>query len=91
MIHRNADGDAASNLLERRWFAANAAVETMRSECAVLGEVMELAESAWRGARSRLARLEAMRDALGEELAECDGQRHGIAAGPVDCAVSSAA
>jgi hypothetical protein len=35
MIHRDADGDAAANLLERRWFASNAAVETMRSECAV--------------------------------------------------------
>jgi len=90
MIHRNADGDAAANLLERRWFASIAAVETMRSECAVLEEVLELAESAWRRARSRLARLEAMRDALDEELAECDGQRQGLAAGPVE-AVSSAA
>jgi hypothetical protein len=91
MIHSNADGDAAANLLERRWFASIAAVETLRSECAVSREVMELAEAAWRRARSRLACLEAMRDALDEELAECDGQRQGIAAGPVDCAVSSAA
>ncbi len=91
MIHRNADGDAAANLLERRWFASIAAVEALRSECAVLGEVMDIAESAWRREKSRLARLEAMRDALGEELAEFDGQRHVLTAGPVDCAVSSAA
>jgi len=27
------DGDAAVNLLERRWFAADAAAKAMQSEC----------------------------------------------------------
>ncbi len=72
MIDRNADGDVAALLLERRWFASVAAVQAMQAECAVLREVMALAEDSWRRACSQLARLEAMRDALGEELADRD-------------------
>jgi hypothetical protein len=91
MIDRNADGESDMSLLERRWFASIAAARAMQTECARLREVAELAESAWRRAYSQLHRLEAMRDALGEELAECDGRRPALAAEPVDCAVSSAA
>jgi hypothetical protein len=76
MIDRDAEGDAAASLLERRWFASITAVRAMQAECEVLREGMEMAEEAWRRARSRLARLEAVRDALGEELAERDGQLH---------------
>lgn len=74
MIDRSASCDAAASLLERRWFASLAAVRTMQAECEVLREVMEMAESSWRHARSGLARLEALRDALGEQLADCDGR-----------------
>jgi isoaspartyl peptidase/L-asparaginase-like protein (Ntn-hydrolase superfamily) len=75
MIDRKADGDAAASLMERHWFASIAAVRTMQAECEVLREVMELTEGAWRRARSQLARLEAMRDALGEELMESERQQ----------------
>lgn len=90
MIDRNADGDAAAGLLERRWFASITAVRTMRAECEVLREVMEMAESSWRRARSELVRLEALRDALGEELANRDGQES-LVYTRIDRAVSSAA
>lgn len=64
------DSDAAAALLERRWFASMRAVRAMQGECEVLREVMQLAENAWRRARNELIRLELLRDALGEELAE---------------------
>ena len=65
MIDR--DADAAANLLERRWFSTLAAVRAMQDECEVLREVMELAEASWRRARTQLAELESLRDALGDE------------------------
>jgi hypothetical protein len=73
MIHRKPDGDAAAAMLERRWFASITAARAMRAECETLREVMEMAESAWRRARTELVRLERLCDALGEELAEIDG------------------
>jgi len=75
MIDRNADGDAAASLLERRWFASIAAARAMQAECEVLREVVALAEDSWRRARDQLARLETMRDALGEELADRESRR----------------
>jgi len=64
--------DAAANLLERRWFSSITAVRVAEAECEVLREVLELAESAWRRARTQLAELECLRDALGDELAALD-------------------
>jgi hypothetical protein len=72
MVTSHTVGDAAENLLERRWFAANSAAGVLRAECEVLREVMELAEASWRRARAELVRLDALREALGEELAERD-------------------
>jgi ribosomal 50S subunit-associated protein YjgA (DUF615 family) len=63
------EGDAASNLLERRWFGALAAARTIKSECDVLREVMDQAEADWRRARACLEKIENLRDALGAELA----------------------
>ena len=68
MVKRYADGDAAANLLERRWFAAFKAASGVRAECEALLESMALTEAAWSRARARLSVLEALRDALGEEL-----------------------
>jgi len=68
------DGDAAAEMLERRWFAAFKAASCARAECEVLIEAMTTAEAAWADARERLARLESLRDTLGEELAELDGR-----------------
>ena len=88
----NADGDAASTLLERRWFASIAATHAMQAECEVLREVVALAEESWRRACTQLARLEALRDALGEELADAEGRRcPENAAVQVEREVSSAA
>ena len=77
MSNRYMDGDAAANLLERRWFAAFKAASGVRAECETLLESIALTRVAWSRARARLAELEAMRDALGEELEaldECEEQ-----------------
>lgn len=68
MNHHYIDGDAAANLLERRWFAAFKAASGARAECETLLDSMALAEAAWQAARLRLSGLEALRDALGDEL-----------------------
>lgn len=72
MIDGHTDRDAAANLLERRWFSSITAVRVAEADCEVLREVLELAESAWRRARTQLAELECLRDALGDELAMLD-------------------
>lgn len=73
--HAFADEDAALNLLERRWFGAQAAARTMQAECEALREIMDQAEAAWRRARVQLENLKNLRDALGDELALLDEQR----------------
>ena len=60
--------DYAAGLLERRWFAAGRAASEVQAECDALAHALDRAQAAWRGARTRLAHLEALRDALGEEL-----------------------
>jgi hypothetical protein len=72
MIDNFADGDPATEMLERRWFAAFKAASEARAECETLVEELEMTELAWKNARTRLARLESLRDSLGEELAELD-------------------
>lgn len=66
----NAEGDAAADLLERRWFASMAAVRAKQAECEALLEVMTLARVSWRDTLTELRKLEALRDALAEEAAE---------------------
>ena len=72
MISRDTVGDAAANLLERRWFAAFKAASGVRAECEALLESMAITQAAWSQARVRLSELEALRDALGEELEALD-------------------
>jgi hypothetical protein len=72
MTNRHTDGDAAANLLERRWFAAFKAASGVRTECEALLESMARTQAAWGRARARLSELEALRDALGEELEALD-------------------
>jgi hypothetical protein len=72
MLNRDTVGDAAANLLERRWFAAFKAASGVRAECETLLESMALTQAAWGRARARLSELEALRDALGEELEALD-------------------
>jgi hypothetical protein len=92
MMDRNAGGDAAASLVERRWFAFIAAARAMRAECEVLREVVMLAEDSWRRACRQLARLEGLRDALGEELADAEGLRwQQNAPAKIDREMSSAA
>jgi hypothetical protein len=66
------DGDAAAALLERRWFGAFKAASSARAECEILLDAMALTQDAWSRARVRLSELEALRDALGEELEALD-------------------
>jgi multidrug resistance efflux pump len=75
---RYVDGDAAVNLLERRWFAADAAAKSMQSECVVLKAVVQQAEADLALAQAQLATLEALRDGLGEELAALDAGARGV-------------
>jgi hypothetical protein len=72
MDHSYPAEDYAAGLLERRWFAARRAASETQAECDALAQVLDMAQAAWRGARTRLAQLEALRDALGEELAAVD-------------------
>ena len=72
MISRDTVGDAAANLLERRWFAAFKAASGVRAECEALLESMAITQAAWSQARVRLSEFEALRDALGEELEALD-------------------
>jgi hypothetical protein len=74
MVIRNSDGDAAANLLERRWFAAFKAASSARSECEALLESMSITQAAWNSARARLYELEAIRDALDGELEALDAR-----------------
>ena len=78
MISRDTVGDAAANLLERRWFAAFKAASGVRAECEALLESMAITQAAWSQARVRLSELEALREALGEELEALD-EREGLA------------
>jgi hypothetical protein len=66
---RYVDEEGAAELLERRWFAASGAAKSLKAECDVLLGVLQLSEDAWRRACAQLAQLEALRDALGNQLA----------------------
>ena len=90
MVNRYMDGDAAANLLERRWFAAFKAASGVRAECETLLESMALTQAAWGRARARLAELEAMRDALGEELEAMDEREEQTPAEEPDTVMSAA-
>jgi hypothetical protein len=84
------DGDAAANLLERRWFAAFKAASMVRAECEALLESMALSEAAWCLARARLCELEALRDALGAELEALDEPEDRIPAEEPSAVMSAA-
>ena len=47
----------------------------METECETLRQLLEMVEGAWKHARAELARLEALRDALGDELEFADWDR----------------
>jgi hypothetical protein len=64
--------DSESTLLERRWFAADRAAAEVQSECDALTRALDLTLAALRDARARFSHLEALRDALGDELAAID-------------------
>lgn len=70
-----AEGDFAENLLERRWFASMAAARAKQAECEALLEVVAIARASWRDSRAQLMNLEALRDALGEQMAESANER----------------
>ena len=64
--------DPESDLLERRWFAAARAAAEIQTECDALVRALDLTRAALRDARARCSHLEALRDALGDELAAID-------------------
>jgi len=73
MANGYVDGEPAVTLLERRWFAAFKAASDARAECEALLESLANIQAAWSQARARLSDLEALRDALGEELEAVHG------------------
>lgn len=75
MSTRNAEGDGAADLLERRWFASMAAARAKQAECEALLEVMTLAKASWHDSRAELLKLEVLRDALAEAVAELAVER----------------
>jgi hypothetical protein len=60
--------EAASEVIERRWFALLSAIRSLQTECSVLLEASMLADVAWRRACMQLAEFEGLRDALEEEM-----------------------
>jgi hypothetical protein len=90
MTPLNPAEDIAADRLERRWFAAFRAASAARAECEALLEQMERIESAWNFARVRLAEIEGLRDALGEEILQMEGHC-AVPATPLDRAAGFAA
>jgi hypothetical protein len=90
MISINPAEDIAADRLERRWFAAFRAASAARAECEALLEQMERIETAWNYARVRLAEIEGIRDALGEEVLQLE-EPCVAAAAPVNHAAEFAA
>jgi hypothetical protein len=66
-IAAQSENESDSVLLERRWFAAHKAAQSMRLECEILHEVMNTAQANWRDAMARLANLDALCDALEDQ------------------------
>jgi hypothetical protein len=62
------ESEAASEVIERRWFALLSAIRSLQTECGVLLEASKLADVAWRRACMQLAEFEALRDALEEQM-----------------------
>ena len=75
--------DSESNLLERRWFAADRAAAETQSECDALARALDLTHAALRDAQARFSHLEALRDALGDELAAIEQRAPQRASQPV--------
>ena len=90
MTPLNPAEDIAADRLERRWFAAFRAASAARADCEALLEQMERIETAWNFARVRLAEIEGLRDALGEEILQMEGSCV-AAATPVNHAAEFAA
>jgi hypothetical protein len=60
------------NLLERRWFAVQAAARGMQAECDLLLEALNLAQAAWQRANRQLTEFEALSVSLEDQLAAVD-------------------
>ncbi len=85
------ESEPGAELLERRWFAALAAMQSLRAECDVLLGVIELAENSWRQKCAQAARIEGIKDALGEQLAALDGTCTAARVAPMPREIMSAA
>jgi hypothetical protein len=72
MSNYHMESEAAVEMLERRWFATYKSAEGMRSKCNALLAVVAAAETAWRLALTELAKIETLRDALGDQLSRID-------------------
>jgi hypothetical protein len=89
VIYKNPVEDVAADRREHRWFAAFRAASAARAECEALLEQKERIDVAWNHARVSLAEIEAIRDALGDELFQTDGLQ--VAADSMDQRAATAA
>jgi chromosome condensin MukBEF complex kleisin-like MukF subunit len=80
-IH-SVESESAAAAIERRWFASMSAIRALQAECETLRELMDTVDAAWRRARAQLTRLEAVRDALGDELATRDAREDSLREAP---------
>ncbi len=69
LIERWLHADSNREDLERQWFVAMAAVESIKDDYRARLRIVSRAEEASRQDSAQIAELEAVRDALGEKLA----------------------
>lgn len=72
------ESEVACDRLERRWFACMHAASAKRAECEALLEVMASVKARWHESRVELGKLEELRDALAEAIADLAVERRAL-------------
>jgi hypothetical protein len=83
--------DHVAESLERQWFAASSAANALKAECDVLLGVLQITGDSWRSACAQLVQLEAIRDALEDQLTTMDALQSRACKTVARCAMMSAA
>ncbi len=74
------ESEVTCDRLERCWFACMRAASAKREECEALLEVMAQVKASWHESRVELGKLEALRDALAETIADLAVERRALRA-----------
>ena len=78
MIEIDDENEVAGDRLERRWFACMHAASAKRAECEALLEVMSSVKASWHESRVELGKLEELRDALADAIANLAVERRAL-------------